>query len=65
VCRELSDTLTTLESEVRRQGIDREVRYALFSPADFTDELRSLVNERSDVSLYELAELAPLFGPQR
>ncbi|TKX61860.1 ATP-binding protein [Halorubrum sp. GN12_10-3_MGM] len=59
------DKLTALESEVRWQGTDREVRYALFSRGGFTDELQAVVDDRSDASLYGISELATLFESQR
>lgn len=59
------DRLTALESEVRWQGTDREVRYALFSRVGFTDELRTVVDERPDASLYGVPELATLFESER
>ena len=59
------DKLTALESEVRWQGTDREVQHVLFSRSGFTDELRAVVDERSDASLYGLSELATLFESQR
>ncbi|MFC6614884.1 ATP-binding protein [Halopenitus salinus] len=65
VGRDVFDELTALESEVRWQGTDREVHYAVFSRAGFTDELRTVVDERSDASLYGIAELATLFDSGR
>jgi len=65
VGRGVFDDLTAVESEVRWQGADRKVRYALFSRSGFTDELRAVVDERSDASLYGLSELATLFESQR
>ncbi|AZQ14262.1 ATP-binding protein [Halorubrum sp. PV6] len=65
VGRRVFDELTTLESEVRWQGTDREVRYALFSRAGFTDELRAVVDDRSDAWLYGIPELATLFDSDR
>jgi len=65
VGRGVFDRLTALESEVRWQGTDREVRYALFSRTGFTDELRTVVDERSDASLYGIPELATLFESER
>jgi hypothetical protein len=65
VGRGVFDRLTALESEVRWQGTDREVRYALFSRTGFTDELRAVVDERSDVSLYGIPELETLFESER
>ncbi|TKX48489.1 ATP-binding protein [Halorubrum sp. SD690R] len=59
------DKLTALESEVRWQGTDREVRYALFSRGGFTDELQAVVDDRSDASLYGISELATLFESHR
>ncbi len=61
VGRELLDELTALESAVRWHGDDRVVSYVLFSRAGFTDELRTVADGRSDVSLYGLDELAGLF----
>ncbi|RAW44735.1 ATP-binding protein [Halorubrum sp. 48-1-W] len=65
VGRAVFDELEALESEVRWQGTDREVRYVLFSRAGFTDELRAVVDERSDASLYGISELATLFEFER
>ncbi|WP_050033759.1 ATP-binding protein [Halorubrum halophilum] len=61
VGRALFDELTALESAVRWHGDDRNVRYVLFSRAGFTDELQSIADERPDLSLYGLDDLAGLF----
>ncbi|EMA56895.1 hypothetical protein C468_17094 [Halorubrum kocurii JCM 14978] len=61
VGREVFDDLTALESEVRWQGDDREVSYALFSRSGFTEDLRAVVADRSDSHLYGLDELSDLF----
>ena len=61
VGRTVFDELTALEPDVRWQGADRAVGYALFSRAGFTDGLRAVATERSDVALYGLEELAALF----
>jgi len=65
VGRAVFDELETLESEVRWQGPDREVQYVVFSRAGFTDELRTVVDGRSDASLYGIPELATLFDSER
>ncbi|MDB2283415.1 ATP-binding protein [Halorubrum ezzemoulense] len=65
VGRAVFDELEALESEVRWQGTDREVQYVVFSRAGFTDELRAIVDDRSDASLYGISELATLFESQR
>lgn len=59
--RAVFDDLTALESDVRWHGDDRTVNYVLFSRAGFTDELQAVADERPDVSLYGLDELAALF----
>jgi AAA+ ATPase superfamily predicted ATPase len=64
VGRAVFDELEALESEVRWQGTDREVQYVVFSRAGFTDELRAIVDERSDASLYGISELATLFDSE-
>ena len=61
VGRTVFDDLTALEPEVRWQGADRDVRYALFSRSGFTDELRRATDDRSDTTLYGLDELTDLF----
>ena len=61
VGRTVFDNLTALEPEVRWQGADRDVRYALFSRSGFTDELRGAADDRSDTALYGLDELTTLF----
>ncbi|TYT60973.1 ATP-binding protein [Natrialba swarupiae] len=53
--------LEELEENVRWQGDDRTVEYALFSRSGFTDELETLVSERSDLYLYTPEELATIF----
>ena len=63
--RAVFDDLTALEPEVRWRGRDRDVRYAVFSRAGFTDELRTLVDERSDASLYGIRELTSFFDAER
>lgn len=65
VGREAFDDLTALEPDVRWQGTDRAVSYVLFSRAGFTDELRGVVADRSDSSLYGLDELTDLFKGDR
>jgi len=65
VGREVFDELTALESKVRWQGDDRSVSYALFSRSGFTDDLRAVVADRSDTSLYGLDELTDLFDRTR
>jgi AAA+ ATPase superfamily predicted ATPase len=64
VGRAVFDELEALESEVRWQGPDREVQYVVFSRAGFTDEVRAIVDERSDASLYGISELATLFDSE-
>jgi len=61
VGRALFDDLTALEPEVRWHGDDRDVDYALFSRAGFTDELQAVADERPDLSLYGLDDLVGLF----
>jgi hypothetical protein len=61
VGRVLFDDLTALEPSVRWHGADREVSYGLFSRAGFTDELQTVADERPDLYLYGLEELAALF----
>ena len=61
VGRAVFDDLTALASSVRWHGDDRNVRYALFSRAGFTDELQTVAYERPEVYLYGLTELAALF----
>ena len=63
--RDVFDELTALEPEVRWQGDDRAVSYALFSRSGFTDDLRAVVADRSDTSLYGLDELTDLFDRAR
>jgi AAA+ ATPase superfamily predicted ATPase len=65
VGRAVFDDLTALEPEVRWRGRDRDVRYAVFSRAGFTDELRTAVDERSDASLYGIRELTSLFDAEQ
>ena len=64
VGRVVFNDLTALDPEDRWRGTDREVQYAVFSRAGFTDELRSVVDDRSDVSLYGIPELASLFDAE-
>jgi len=61
VGRALFDDLTALEPSVRWHGDDREVSYVLFSRAGFTKEVQVVADERPDVYLYGLEELAALF----
>jgi len=61
VGREVIDDLTALESDVRWQGDDRAVSYAIFSRSGFTEDLRAIVADRSDSYLYGLDELTDLF----
>ncbi|WP_396613730.1 ATP-binding protein (plasmid) [Haloferax sp. S1W] len=58
----LLDDLEALEPEVRWQGSDRDVQYALFSRSGFTDELDETAARRDDLSLYTPAEIMGLFG---
>lgn len=56
--------LTALErkaSKVRWRGTDRTEHFVLFSKTGFTDTLRETANERNDLLLYDLSELAALF----
>jgi AAA+ ATPase superfamily predicted ATPase len=61
VGRAVFDDLTALASSVRWHGDDRNVSYALFSRAGFTDELQTVADEHPEVYLYGLTELAALF----
>ena len=65
VGRGLFDELTALESSVRWQGDEREVKYVYFSRAGFTDTLQATVGDRSDSYLYGLNELGTLFESDR
>ena len=65
VGRNVFDDLTALEPDVRWQGTDRAVRYVLFSRAGFTDELRAVVADRADSSLYGIDDLTSLFERDR
>ncbi len=53
--------LETLEPEVRWQGTNRDVEYALFSRNGFTDALTVRAEGRDDLRLYSLSELERLF----
>ena len=54
--------LEDIESDVRWNGGDRTVEYALFSRSGFTDELETLASERTDLHLYTPEELAAVFA---
>ncbi|GAB7020333.1 DUF234 domain-containing protein [Halostagnicola bangensis] len=54
--------IEALEPDVRWNGSDRTVEYALFSRSGFTDELETLANERPDPHLYSPGELAAVFA---
>jgi len=59
-----TDLLADLEAltpEVRWHTGDRTIEYALFSRSGFTDELETLGDERTDVHLFSLDELAAIF----
>jgi len=57
----LLDDLEALTEDVRWNGTDRTVQYVLFSRSGFTDELRGVASDRSDLHLYTLADLAAVF----
>ena len=53
--------LEALTEEVRWNGTDRTVQYVLFSRSGFTAELRRLADDRADLFLYSLSDLAEIF----
>ena len=57
----LLEDLETLTDDVRWKGTERTVQYVLFSRAGFTDELRRLAGDRSDLYLYTPGDLATVF----
>lgn len=56
--------LESLEQDVRWNGADRTVSYALFSRSGFTDELERLTDDRPDLYLYTPEELAAIFASE-
>jgi AAA+ ATPase superfamily predicted ATPase len=57
----LLEDLEALEPEVRWQGTDWTVEYALFSRSGFSDALTGRAKDRGDLRLYSLPELEGLF----
>lgn len=49
-------------SNVRWRGTNRTEYFVVFSKSGFTDSLRECANRRNDLLLYDLPELAALFG---
>ncbi|WP_207589986.1 ATP-binding protein [Halomontanus rarus] len=58
----LLENLERKASDVRWRGSDRREEFVLFSKSGFTDDLRAMATDRSDLHLYDLASLAALFG---
>jgi hypothetical protein len=58
---DLLHSLEATESEVRWRGDDRAVTYALFSKAGFTEELVTIGDERDDLLLYDVDDVAAMF----
>ncbi|MFC7227978.1 ATP-binding protein [Salinirubellus salinus] len=54
-------SLEATEPEVGWRGDDRAVTYALFSKAGFTDDLAALADERDDLLLYDVEDVAAAF----
>ncbi|RDZ48230.1 ATPase [Haloferax sp. Atlit-19N] len=61
VSQSLVDELEATEPEVRWQGADRDIEYALFSRSGFTDELVEYATEREDLHLFTPADVMALF----
>ena len=58
---ELLDDLEAVTPEIRWHGSERTVRYALFARSGFPETMRSLDDERDDLSLYTPSELGNIF----
>jgi hypothetical protein len=56
--------LEALTEDVRWKGTERTVQYVLFSRSGFTDELRRIADDRSDLYLYTPRELAEFFASE-
>ncbi|AKU09824.1 ATP-binding protein [Haloferax gibbonsii] len=61
VGRSLLDAVEVTEPEVRWQGSDRDVEYALFSRSGFTDGLEDSAAERDDLHLFTPSDVMALF----
>ncbi|WP_227134614.1 ATP-binding protein [Halorubellus salinus] len=61
VGRGLLTDLEALESEVRWQGSDRSVVYALFAKTGFTETLQEIAGDRDDLLLFTPTDLLDLF----
>lgn len=57
----LLDELETVEPEVRWQGTEREVVYALFGKSGFTADLEASVADREDVLLFDVDDVIATF----
>jgi AAA+ ATPase superfamily predicted ATPase len=62
---ELLDDLEAVTPEIRWHGSERTVRYALFARSGFTETMRSLDDERDDLSLYTPSDLENIFESDR